>query len=140
MFWKPHMKTKCTESAVCGICANEPHTDTSKNEKCSNKAKCVNCNNDHPSFSHKCPKYTEEYKIKKIKVERKMSYKAARQEYFMNIPTYHNYAKITQINSNTSENNKRIDTVKSQRSNTQQQKPAHSHTPRPNFFTTPTNS
>lgn len=132
-----HMKTKCTETAVCGICAKKPHTDISKNEKCNNKAQCVNCNNEHPSFSRKCPKYIEEYTIQKIKVERKMSYKTARQEFFTNTPTYHSYAKITQIKSNISENNKRNNTDRNQRSNTHQGKPVNSHTTRSTETVTP---
>lgn len=80
-----HFTLKCRSKVnICGICT-EIVVDPSIEKKCLKPAKCVNCNDAHPSFSKLCPKYKTEYAIQKIKVEKSISYVQARTEHNSNL-------------------------------------------------------
>lgn len=76
-----HFTLKCRSAVnICGICT-EIVVDPTTEKKCQNPAKCVNCDDAHPSFSKICPRYRTEYAIQKIKVEKSISYVQAKTEY-----------------------------------------------------------
>ena len=62
---------------ICGWCAEKSHKE--RNEKCTKKAKCVNCDSEHPSFSKDCPAYKREKRILLIKEIDKVPYPRARE-------------------------------------------------------------
>lgn len=77
-FW--HIKPICSCDPICGICSG-PH-DTVKGEICPAKPYCRKCESDeHPISSRKCPKYVVENTIARIKIDRNISYEAAKKAY-----------------------------------------------------------
>lgn len=77
-FW--HIKPDCTCEPICGTCSG-PH-DTVKGEICQAKPYCKKCESDeHPISSRKCPKYVIETTIARIKIDRNISYEAAKKAY-----------------------------------------------------------
>ena len=62
------------EKKVCGRCAQPDHQDTG----CTTKAKCSNCNGNHPAFSKDCPRWITEKEIQRVRTEQKISFPEAR--------------------------------------------------------------
>ena len=54
---------------LCGWCLGKKHLE--KGEKCNSKAKCRNCEDEHPTWYKECPVYTKEKEILRIKEEKK---------------------------------------------------------------------
>lgn len=83
-----HFTLQCkSEIHICGVCTEEVKNPEIK-EKCVKIAKCVNCNENHPSFSKQCLIYKKELNIQTIKTEKRITYFAARKLYLnqLNIP------------------------------------------------------
>ena len=59
---------------MCGQCAQPEHQDTG----CTTKAKCANCNGNHPAFSKDCPRWITEKEIQRVRTEQKISSPEAR--------------------------------------------------------------
>lgn len=73
-----HTKTKCQKTAVCTNCSGNAHAE---GEKCCQASYCKNCRGAHAPVSRKCPLYSKEEKIIKIKVDNGVSFGEARREY-----------------------------------------------------------
>jgi hypothetical protein len=73
-----HSKARCTAKVeICKICGEEKHE-----ERCEKK-KCIHCeppNDDHQNFDGKCPVMIFEKAICRIKVDKNISFAAARKE------------------------------------------------------------
>ncbi|XP_065076660.1 uncharacterized protein LOC135700168 [Ochlerotatus camptorhynchus] len=77
-FW--HIKPNCSCDPMCGTCSG-PH-DTVIGKICPTKPYCKKCESDeHPISSRKCPKYVVENTIARIKIDRNISYDAAKKAY-----------------------------------------------------------
>ncbi|XP_055691074.1 uncharacterized protein LOC129794306 [Lutzomyia longipalpis] len=72
-----HMKTSCRGVAMCGICADREHYP----EACTGEAKCINCGQNHVSWSRKCPVFQAEFEIQKIRVYNKISFAEAKRRF-----------------------------------------------------------
>ena len=72
-----HGKNACTHRAVCARCNQEGHLDTD----CQNTPHCANCSAEHPSYSRECPEWTKQKDITRIKFERNLPFRDAKQIY-----------------------------------------------------------
>ena len=73
------LKNECKNQQIplCGWCLGNEHIKNG--EKCNQPVKCKNCDqNDHPSWSRKCPAYIREKEILCIKEEKKITYNRAK--------------------------------------------------------------
>lgn len=73
-----HTKTRClNKQKICGNCSVEHMV--AENEKCTEGKFCHNCQSDsHAISDRKCPLWQKENKIQHVKVDRNISYPAAR--------------------------------------------------------------
>ncbi|GAB0098787.1 hypothetical protein DMENIID0001_145860 [Sergentomyia squamirostris] len=74
-----HTKKRCDSQKnkpTCGFCGEAAHPSE---QQCL-RAKCVNCQGDHPSFSKSCPRFLEEKEINAIRVTMRILYSLAREE------------------------------------------------------------
>ena len=74
-----HKSIFCKNNRTCALCAENFHES-----KCNISTNCeiVNClSNEHDSWSRKCPKFIEEYEIKKIQTNEKTSIFDAKKTY-----------------------------------------------------------
>lgn len=92
--WKfGHTGKQCKDTEHCGNCYTTEHNG--KNTNCTATSFCVTCvKNDHPSYSKKCPTFTREQGVIKLKIDRNLTYPEAKRLWDTeNKQT--NYAKIT---------------------------------------------
>ncbi|GAB0086572.1 hypothetical protein DMENIID0001_006620 [Sergentomyia squamirostris] len=73
-----HFGDKCRiRQKMCGLCLHDEHEG-----ECVHPHYCANCgSSDHLSWSRKCEVFKQEFEIMKLKVSKKMSYFAAKQEF-----------------------------------------------------------
>ena len=79
-----HGKKRCAELKElpkCGLCAEILTPPDDIHEQCKKTPKCVNCGENHGSFSRDCIIYKAEAEITKIKTVDRVSYRTARQRY-----------------------------------------------------------
>ena len=77
-------KKRCAELKElpkCGLCAEILTPPDDIHEQCKKTPKCVNCEENHGSFSRDCIIYKAEAEITKIKTVDRVSYRTARQRY-----------------------------------------------------------
>ena len=71
-----HPSAKCKkDNPICGRCGHKAHEGA-----CSQAAFCTNCKGNHAPTSRQCPKYKKEALIKKIMVQKRIPFRAARLE------------------------------------------------------------
>ncbi|XP_055543779.1 uncharacterized protein LOC129729294 [Wyeomyia smithii] len=73
---------QCRGNKVCADCAQLYHD----NGPCSSKQVCVNCRNEHNSWSKKCPIYEDEFEIQRIRVTEKLPMREARKKRRSQVP------------------------------------------------------
>ena len=71
-----HHEDYYMKKPICGNCDGERHCNDDR--ICKNKAKCVNCNGNHPMFSRDCPTWKKEKAILKVKYEKSITFPEAR--------------------------------------------------------------
>ena len=79
-----HGKKRCAEMKElpkCGLCAEILAPPDNIHQQCKNPPKCVNCGENHGSFSRECSIFKAEAEITKIKTVDRCSYRIARQKY-----------------------------------------------------------
>ena len=79
-----HGKKRCAdlkELPRCSLCAEILAPEDNSHQQCKKSPKCVNCEDNHGSFSRECCVYKAEYEITKIKTVDRVSYRIARQRY-----------------------------------------------------------
>lgn len=77
-----HGKKRCADFKgipTCATCSEITSIEDS-HPKCNKPAKCVNCDEHHPSFNRECKVYKFEAAIIKIKTVDRVTYRAARQK------------------------------------------------------------
>ena len=74
-FGHPSAKCKKKDKPICGRCGHEAHEGD-----CPQPALCPNCKSAHAPTSRQCPTYKKEALIKKIMVQKKIPFKAAKLE------------------------------------------------------------
>jgi len=74
-----HQAKFCKVNEKCFWCGEVKHPLVLG--RCDSQAKCVNCNQCHPSTSKICPEYVKEKEIKEIETHQKLSHKQARELY-----------------------------------------------------------
>ncbi len=87
-----HLQSHCRSIPRCATCGQAAHQENSR--ACTETPKCVNCNENHPSFSKLCPKFIQEKNILKMSVENNLTYREAKKltmEENTNLPV--SYAK-----------------------------------------------
>jgi hypothetical protein len=72
-----HSSDRCKNEKVCFRCGSE---NCSAGD-CREEPKCVNCNESHPSSSKQSTVWIKEKEIKKLKIEKHLSYPEARKLY-----------------------------------------------------------
>ncbi|XP_066903062.1 uncharacterized protein, partial [Halyomorpha halys] len=72
-----HTKLKCKKEPICRYCGTAKHEGT----QCSSPLKCVNCQEQHDSFSKTCKAFLKEKEIRSIQDMDKISYMAAKKKY-----------------------------------------------------------
>lgn len=80
-----HTKFTCKKAPVCAFCGEAEHTQMG--ERCTATPKCINCKDQHPSFSPKCPMWQSEKEICAIKVKQNISFPQAREIFNKRQPT-----------------------------------------------------
>lgn len=93
-----HINEKCpAPEKKCPHCGETDHTEidptSEKRIPCAKKAKCVNCQEGHNSFSKNCEVFKKEFTIQKIRITQKKSIYEARKEYHRLNPLPTTYAK-----------------------------------------------
>jgi len=84
-----HGALNCTNRLLCHRCGDDTHVGS----ECDNDPKCVNCKGNHMASSKICPVWIRETKITRMKHEKNISFKEARQ-IVMNTPkTYSSAVK-----------------------------------------------
>ena len=74
-----HHKSECKASkAICSFCAGQHEYLNCDNRTDFDKAKCVNCGDNHSSAYRKCPKYLETKKALELRAVKKITYKQAK--------------------------------------------------------------
>ena len=71
-----HTKFTCKRTPMCAICGEAEHTQ--EGERCTATPKCINCHEQHPSFSPKCTIWQNEKEICTIKIQRNVTFPEAR--------------------------------------------------------------
>ena len=74
-FGHPSAKCRKKDKPICGRCGHEAHEDD-----CPQPALCPNCRGAHAPTSRQCPAFKKETLIKKLMVQKKIPFKAARLE------------------------------------------------------------
>lgn len=94
-----HTSSRCTSGTeTCGFCAEPAH----KGFGCGDRpARCVNCNQQHPSFYRGCPAYLKEKLIIKRSVDQNISYFAAKKQLEKSDPIL-SYSSATQSSNQCS--------------------------------------
>jgi len=70
-----HGASNCTNRLLCHRCGDDTHVGSD----CENEPKCVNCKGKHAASDKICPIWLRESKITRIKYEKNISFKEARQ-------------------------------------------------------------
>lgn len=99
-----HGKAQCRSmETICGQCSSIEHEP----EKCQLPVKCVNCSENHPSWSRNCPKFKIEMEIQKIQTMERVPNGLARKTFFHNNPQLTSstqrrttYSSTTKLNDN----------------------------------------
>lgn len=73
-----HTTKNCANKEICANCGQDAHGH------CTVSPTCVNCNEHHNTFDKKCPHYTKEAEIIKIKTDNNCSFREARLAYEQN--------------------------------------------------------
>lgn len=74
-----HTMKWCTKTEKCGVCGEAPHG------QCTNQAKCVNCDGQHPAWSKMCPILSKEMDIIKYAIDNDVPFKVARERVQINL-------------------------------------------------------
>lgn len=74
-----HSRKFCRQTGICLHCSTTHHVP--EGEKCHNEPKCLHCEGSHPVSSRDCPRYKEEDKIQRLKVDLGISNAEARRIY-----------------------------------------------------------
>nr|XP_029709077.1 uncharacterized protein LOC115255263 [Aedes albopictus] len=74
-----HSRKFCKQNGICLHCSTTHHVP--EGEKCHNEPKCLHCEGSHPVSSRDCPRYKEEDKIQRLKVDLGISIAEARRIY-----------------------------------------------------------
>jgi len=72
-----HTKFTCKKAPVCAFCGEAEHVQPG--ERCTATPKCINCSEQHPSFSPKCPIWQNEKEICNIKITKNTTFPQARE-------------------------------------------------------------
>ena len=83
-----HHENNCpvVDGSVCENCGTGG--DDHRTSRCTNPAKCVNCNGNHVSRSSECQVWKKEKEIMKIKVTQRLTYPEARKTYEQHKPEF----------------------------------------------------
>ena len=84
-----HGSKGCKKDAICPKCSTTGHLEND----CHNAPKCLHCNEDHPVYDKKCPKWILEKEIQAVKVTRDLSFKEARDAVSARTPQQNSYAQ-----------------------------------------------
>lgn len=71
-----HSRKFCQQTGICLRCSTTHNIPDG--EQCDNEPRCPHCKGGHPVLSRDCPKYKEEEKIIKLKIDRHISHAEAR--------------------------------------------------------------
>lgn len=71
-----HSRKFCQQPSICLRCSVQH--DTPEGEQCTNPPSCLHCKAEHQATSRDCPKYQQEEKIVRLKVDRNVSITEAR--------------------------------------------------------------
>ena len=71
-----HKALICKNERVCSLCSEIFHDNS-----CTKPTKCINCGDNHSSWSKEYTAFIEEFEIQKIKTNNKISYYDAKTKY-----------------------------------------------------------